>query len=1291
MAPGCRTIMSNNENKKGFPTFVEKTEVSKALDKAYKKFANGFQRPSILLSLEPRMMFDGAAPAVVDDIIDTTEGSSAESLPNPEVDSEEETAAGDDDEESESQSSTETSTSTTEGDPDPDSSEDSLFNQLTNNASDLIVDPAAGLDNEEELDSFESTLDDIDAIAGLVETQGTFVTLSATAGSGDHDTDSDGILDIDDLDSDNDGISDADEGFAVIPTGGFTDDGNGGVAQVEIGGVNQDLIAPSTGPLNTGPTDTVTFTDTFGGTTEFTASVNGPDTVFTTTNDLTSGVQVQLDAAGNEFIFLQPIDGSNPGILDPVFDINNPGPSGEYQFTFDGETNAEFTIGGINNADTVRIFGFIGGVQVPLDASDVVINDADLSIVPGTTDGSLAVTSPDSSDGGILVDTNDATFTVNGVDEIIIFAAKSNASASTITLGITNISIESVISQDSDGDGIADHKDLDSDNDGISDLVESGANVTALDLDANGVIDGAEFADADSDGLADVAGAGTVSIDTDSDGTIDVLDQDSDSDGIADLVEGQDTAGLVPLANADADSDGIDDAFDNDPGFGSEVDGISNPEDTDSDGAFDFLETDSDSDGIADSLESTVDSDGDGEVDFRETDSDSDGIADSLESTLDSDGDGTFDFLDTDSDSDGIADSFEGTVDSDSDGISDFLDTDSDSDGIADSFEGTVDSDSDGTPNFLDTDSDNDGIPDDVEGTIDTDSDGTPDFLDTDVVDLTDKDSDGIIDTIDLDDDNDGILDVDEGVGEFVSFSGPLNGTSPGGVVITASNAGDPGFPIANADTDLGDTTRFDNDNFTFLNSNVTELPSTGLFIANPPTGFDEPVELDFTGTPVTEVFFHINSLDGVQFAFLQSENPGLGFEILSGNDFVENFATIPGDVIFADNEPSSGDASGFEETLDGNGGGSADGTIRIFSTVGGNIEELNFRIQANDLAEPGQSDGLQIALEVITDSDGDGIANHCDLDSDNDGISDLVESGADAALFDSDGNGVIDGAEFTDADSDGLADGIEAINGDNVGTQLVDTDNDGINDLLDLDSDNDGIADVIEGQETPNFVEFVSGDSDSDGIADVFDGAPGFGSDGGATLDSFSSPEDTDSDGTFDFRDTDSDGDGISDELESGFDFLDNGFQDADSDGIDDDAGTGFSEVVTQADLNESDSDGEFDFRDTDSDSDGIADSLEGTVDTDSDGTPDFLDTDSDSDGIPDSFESTVDSDSDGTLDFLDTDSDSDGIPDSFEATADSDSDGTPDFQDTDSDSDGIPDSFEGTVDSDSDGTPDF
>ena len=84
----------------------------------------------------------------------------------------------------------------------------------------------------------------------------------------------------------------------------------------------------------------------------------------------------------------------------------------------------------------------------------------------------------------------------------------------------------------------------------------------------------------------DPADQGTQPVDTDGDGTFDFLDTDSDSDGIADSLEG-----IV---------------------------------DTDADGEFDFRDTDADGDSLADSLESTLDLDSDGEFDFRDVDDDQD-------------------------------------------------------------------------------------------------------------------------------------------------------------------------------------------------------------------------------------------------------------------------------------------------------------------------------------------------------------------------------------------------------------------------------------------------------------------------------------------------------------------------------------------------------------------------------------------------------------------------------------------------------------------------------------------
>lgn len=149
-----------------------------------------------------------------------------------------------------------------------------------------------------------------------------------------------------------------------------------------------------------------------------------------------------------------------------------------------------------------------------------------------------------------------------------------------------------------------------------------------------------------------------------------------------------------------------------------------------------------------------------------------------------------------------------------------------------------------------------------------------------------------------------------------------------------------------------------------------------------------------------------------------------------------------------------------------------------------------------------------------------------------------------------------------TDADLDGIADEI-----DPEITPLVDTDGDGIYDVLDDDDDNDGILDVDEGN----------------GLLD------------------------TDGDGTPDSLDTDSDDDGIPDSEETG---------DADNDGIGDSEEPSGTDVTT-----DTDGDGITDDIDTDDDGDGIPDVDEGDgiLDTDGDGIPDSLDLDSDNDGIGD------------------------------------------------------------------------
>jgi len=132
------------KGKGALPTSIEQSEVSKAVEKSYKKYANGFQRPSVLLNLEPRMMFDGAAPAVVDDIIETANNASsnAESLPNPDTGQ-----ASSDVDESPGQSEQNTESSQAGENL---AASDALFDQLTNNtSSSSSSDPASDLESTE--------------------------------------------------------------------------------------------------------------------------------------------------------------------------------------------------------------------------------------------------------------------------------------------------------------------------------------------------------------------------------------------------------------------------------------------------------------------------------------------------------------------------------------------------------------------------------------------------------------------------------------------------------------------------------------------------------------------------------------------------------------------------------------------------------------------------------------------------------------------------------------------------------------------------------------------------------------------------------------------------------------------------------------------------------------------------------------------------------------------------------------------------------------------------------------
>ena len=218
--------------------------------------------------------------------------------------------------------------------------------------------------------------------------------------------------------------------------------------------------------------------------------------------------------------------------------------------------------------------------------------------------------------------------------------------------------------------------------------------------------------------------------------------------------------------------------------------------------------------------------------------------------------------------------------------------------------------------------------------------------------------------------------------------------------------------------------------------------------------------------------------------------------------------------------------------------------------------------------------DGTIDALDTDDDSDkdGDGLTDIVEaqlntdpnkVDTDGDGISDFEEVGSDPhSPLDKDLDGTIDALDTvddSDSDNDGLSDSQEAKLASNP--HKIDSDGDGINDNEEignniddpLDSDADGILNIIDTDddndslstkyETTIGTNPLSSDTDNDGINDAKE------------LENSSNEviQDTDKDGKIDPIDTDDDGDSIltTQELKLGTNPLK---ADSDDDGINDD-----------------------------------------------------------------------------------------------------------------------------------------
>ncbi|MCG1036969.1 T9SS type A sorting domain-containing protein [Polaribacter sargassicola] len=471
--------------------------------------------------------------------------------------------------------------------------------------------------------------------------------------------------------------------------------------------------------------------------------------------------------------------------------------------------------------------------------------------------------------------------------------------------------------------------------------------------------------------------------------------------------------------------------------------------DTDGDGIPNRLDLDSDNDGIPDIVEAGgTDIDGNGKVDNINADGtlindvNQNGLDDLYDASI-----GGTDITNPDTDNDGIPDSLD--LDSDNDGIPDVVElggTDTNGDGKADNF---VDIDEDGFNDVVDGDVGNDGTSENTANALvitgaDTTGDGAPDNYPN-----GDFDGDGILNHLDLDSDNDGILDVVEAGGTDDDRDGKADS------FIDADNDG---FN----DTVDGDPINVLDPGYDGSGSNT----NNALILT----------EADANG-------------DGTPDGYLNGDTDNDGYL-----DYID---------IDADND-------GIPDNIEGQ------STIGYTPPSGLNITDNN-----NNGVDDNYENGAILGLEVV-DTDSDETPDYLDSDSDNDGILDIIENGdTDNSVSgnDSDGDGLDDA--FDDNNnalivSNTVNDGLDPNNtvtdinsliasfgdednnatttGDVDYRDALDTDQDGIPDLVDIDDDNDGILDTEEGcgelivngsfevQDFSDTTEFPDGFTDASG-----------------------------------------------------------------------------------------------------------------------------------------------------------------------------------------------------------------
>ncbi|MEM7244541.1 MAG: hypothetical protein AAF533_04320 [Acidobacteriota bacterium] len=598
----------------------------------------------------------------------------------------------------------------------------------------------------------------------------------------------------------------------------------------------------------------------------------------------------------------------------------------------------------------------------------------------------------------------------------------------------------------------------------------------------------------------------------------------------------------------------------------------------------------------------------------------------------------------------------------------------------------------DGTPDYRDLDSDNDSINDVEEGgNSDPDGDGLIGTGPPVVSPMTGQapgansnppDSDGLGDPDyrDVDSDEDGTNDIEDAGEDALDMDGDgrVDDTTDGdGDGIVDEVDGQPGTygdsPVV-ADTD-GDTVPDDLD-IDDDNDGILDIDEGDGTVDTDGDTVPDSLDLDSDNDGINDI--RESGIDEMLIALFDADGDGAYGPMVSfgANGLVDAIET----ALDSGAPDYDGDGVG-DRPADTDGDGVPD-----FRDLDSDNDGINDVIEAGN-ADPDDDGLIGAGPPVVDPTDGqtarasnfppdtdmDGVADFRDLDSDNDGINDVIEGGGD----DDDNDGLIGTGPPVVDPATGQAPGASSM--------VPNSDGDPSPDYIDLDSDNDGLNDVEEG-----------GNPDPDGDGLIGMGPPVVDPMTGQAPGANSNPPDTDGMGDPDYRDVDSDEDGTNDIEDAGQGALDgdmDGMVDFDSDGDGDgipdvlDGAMGvFGDSPVVADF---DGDTIPDSIDIDDDNDGILDVLEGNgmVDTDGDTVPDSFDLDSDNDGINDLEESglsesrqdTLDMDGDGQVDPI-ISVGANGLADLAETAPDS---GQPEY-----DGDGVPDA---PRDTDGDGVPDF